>query len=360
MNMKYKIGGVQQEKILELNKSIHEKFEALIVTISDEKEKKKLIARYNEHLFDLKDAYILTYLKDIFASRKMIAKEIDGKVFKWIDFNRLLTYLPLLGINNQKVLSRRFQKYEEYGLILRHIHKKYNKATMEFGGSYTFLHLQDFFYDLFEEYKLDETDEEVSKLAKEMGLDFNSSEVTEKFPVGGHSKVLSIEVTEKFPHNTTIYSNNYTTTEKEKSSNSISKEINDLLETEINDSETIKNLTNIINKNKINFERVKDVIIYCKENNKGYGYIYRALKNNWPIQAEKTIKNTKIEKTSKYIEQQQEEKENLKHEEINLSSAQEKQAINILISQGVTEGHLLKLKTKSINIYLRTLYLALK
>ncbi|MGL5904061.1 MAG: hypothetical protein ACRCZO_15370, partial [Cetobacterium sp.] len=162
-NMKYTVGGVQQERLLELNQQIHEKFETIILNTTDDKEKKKITARYNEHLFDLKDAYILTYLKDIFASRKMIAKEIEGKTFKWVDYSRLLTYLPLLGINNQKVLSRRFQKYEEYGLICRHIHKKYNKTTMEFGGSYTFLHLQTSFYNLFEEYKLDIADEEVAK-----------------------------------------------------------------------------------------------------------------------------------------------------------------------------------------------------
>lgn len=39
-NMKYKVGGVQQEKVLELNKQIHEKFEIVILKIADEKEKR--------------------------------------------------------------------------------------------------------------------------------------------------------------------------------------------------------------------------------------------------------------------------------------------------------------------------------
>lgn len=362
-NMKYKVGGVQQEKVLELNKQIHEKFEVVILKTTDDKEKKKLIAKYNEHLFDLKDAYILTYLKDIFASRKMITKDVDGKIFKWVDYNRLLTYLPLLGINNQKVLSRRFQKYEEYGLIARHIHKKYNKATMEFGGSYTFLHLQDSFYDLFEEYKLDETDEEVAKLAKEMGLNFNFTEVTEKFPVGGHSKVPCIEVTEKFPHNTTIYSNNYTTTEKNlKSSSSISQEIKDLLETEIQDKGTIENLIDVIATNQIEFERVKSVITYSKKNDKGYGYIYQALKKNWNIKTDKQVKNTKIEKTMEYITKQTEEKKVIQENTtpITLTEDDENKAIEILVKQGINKNHLANMKKKSNKIYLNTLNSALR
>lgn len=361
-NMKYKVGGVQQEKVLELNKQIHEKFEVVILKTIDEKEKKKLVAKYNEHLFDLKDAYILTYLKDIFSSRKMITKEVEGKIFKWVDYNRLLTYLPLLGINNQKVLSRRFQKYEEYGLITRHVHKKYNKATMEFGGSYTFLHLQDSFYDLFEEYKLDETDEEVAKLAKEMGLNFNLPEVTEKFPVGGHSKVPCIEVTEKFPHNTTIYSNNYTTTEKSKSSSSISQEIKDLLETEIQDKGTIENLIDVITTNNIDFERVKSVITYSKKSDKGFGYIYKSLKMNWPVPVEKVIKNKKIEKTMEYIQKQTEEKREISENvtTINLTEIEENKAIEILVNQGINKNYLANMKKKNNKIYLSTLNSALR
>lgn len=303
MNMKYKIGGVQQEKTLEINKQIHERFQPLIANASDK----------------------------------------DEKVFKWIEFDKIISYLPLLGLTSHRSISRRFQKYEEYNLLFRHSHKTYNKATGEFGGSYTFIFLQDSFYKIFETDKITDTDNQLAEKAREMGLSFNF-----------------MDRTEMSAHHTTIYSNNYTTTEKEKSSSSISKEISELLEVEISDQETRKNLSIIISKNKITFERVQAVITYCKENNKGFGYIYRALKNNWPVQTRKVVKNTKVEKTEKYIEQQQEEKETLKHEEINLSMDQEKQAINLLNSQGVSEGHLLKLKAKSESIYLRTLYVALK
>ncbi|MGL5903541.1 MAG: hypothetical protein ACRCZO_12730, partial [Cetobacterium sp.] len=227
--------------------------------------------------------------------------------------------------------------------------------------SYTFLHLQTSFYNLFEEYKLDIADEEVAKLAKEMGLDFNSPEVTEKFPVGGHSKVPCIEVTEKFPHNTLIYSNNYTTTKNQKSSSSISQEISDLLKSEIDDPSTIENISEVINKNQISFDRVKSVITYCKQKNKGYGYIYKSLKMNWPIPEEKKVKNTKLDKTLEYIETQIKEKNIRTTTPITtLTPEEEAKALEILEKEGQNRNFLETMKRKSIGTYYKTLASVLK
>lgn len=361
-NMKYTIGGVQQEKILELNKQIHEKFEVVILKTTDDKEKKKLIAKYNEHLFDLKDAYILTYLKDLFGSRKMITKEVDGKIFKWVEFDKIMSYLPLLGLTSHRSISRRFQKYEEYNLLLRHSHKTHNKVTGEFGGSYTFIFLQDSFYKIFETNKITDTDNQLAEKAKEMGLHFNFTDKTEMSSEGQDRNVFSPDKTEMSAHNTTIYSNNYTTTEKSKSSSSISKEINDLLETEIQDRGTIENLIDVITTNKIDFERIKSVIDYSKKSDKGFGYIYKSLKMNWPVPVEKITKNKKIEKTMEYIQKQTEEKREISENvtTINLTEEEENRAIEILVKQGINKNHLTNMKKKSNKIYLNTLNQALR
>ena len=359
-NMKYTIGGVQQEKLLELNQQIQEKFETIILNTTDDKEKKKITARYNEHLFDLKDAYILTYLKDIFASRKMITKEVDNKTYKWIEFDKIMSYLPLLGLSSHRSISRRFQKYEEYNLLFRHSHKAYNKIIGEFSGSYTFIYLQDSFYKLFETDKVSDTDDQLAEKAKEMGLFFNSTDRTEMSADRQDRNVHSLDRTEMSVVNTTIYSNNYTTIEKQKSSSSISQEISSLLKFEIDDPSTIENISEVISKNQISFDRVKSVITYCKQKNKGYGYIYKSLKMNWPIPEENKIKNTKLDKTLEYIETQIKEKNSLTTTITTLTPEQEAKALEILEKEGQNRNFLETMKRKSIGTYYKTLASVLK
>lgn len=359
-NMKYTIGGVQQEKLLELNQQIQEKFETIILNTIDDKEKKKIIARYNEHLFDLKDAYILTYLKDIFASRKMITKEVDNKIYKWIEFDKIMSYLPLIGLSSHRSISRRFQKYEEYNLLFRHSHKAYNKIIGEFSGSYTFIYLQDSFYKLFETDKVSDTDDQLAEKAKEMGLFFNLTDRTEMSADRQDRNVHSLDRTEMSVVNTTIYSNNYTTIEKQKSSSSISQEISNLLKSEIDDLSTIENISEVISKNEISFDRVKSVITYCKQKNKGYGYIYKSLKMNWPIPEENKIKNTKLDKTLEYIETQIKEKNSLTTTITTLTPEQEAKALEILEKEGQNRNFLETMKRKSIGTYYKTLASVLK
>ncbi|MGL5230947.1 MAG: hypothetical protein ACRC8F_09030 [Cetobacterium sp.] len=360
-NMKYTVGGVQQERLLELNQQIHEKFETIILNTKDDKEKKKITARYNEHLFDLKDAYILTYLKDLFASRKMITKLVDNKIYKWIEFDKIMSYLPLLGLSSHRSISRRFQKYEEYNLLVRHNHKAYNKVIGEFSGSYTFIYLQDSFYKLFEADKVTDTDDQLAEKAKEMGLSFNSSDRTEMSADREDRNVHSLDRTEMSVVNTPIYSNNYTTTKNQKSSSSISQEISDLLKSEIDDPSTIENISEVINKNQISFDRVKSVITYCKQKNKGYGYIYKSLKMNWPIPEEKKVKNTKLDKTLEYIETQIKEKNSLTTTPITtLTPEEEAKALEILEKEGQNRNFLETMKRKSIGTYYKTLASVLK
>lgn len=145
-NIKYTIGAVQQSKALEYG-------------------------------LDLKDAFILTYLKEL-TSKKLIQKIIDTNTYYWIDYDALIDYMPLLGISTTKVLGRRFAKYEELGFIKRHLHKSYSKAKGQFSGSWTFIMFEEKFNELFEIGNIANDTTKMNEILEEMGL---STEDTQKF-----------------------------------------------------------------------------------------------------------------------------------------------------------------------------------
>lgn len=145
-NIKYTIGAVQQSKALEYD-------------------------------LDLKDAFILTYLKEL-TSKKLIQKVIDNNTYYWIDYDVLIDYMPLLGISTSKVLGRRFAKYEELGFIKRHLHKSYSKAKGQFSGSWTFIMFEEKFNELFEIGNIANDTTKMNEILEEMGL---PTEDTQKF-----------------------------------------------------------------------------------------------------------------------------------------------------------------------------------
>lgn len=145
-NIKYTIGAVQQSKALEYD-------------------------------LDLKDAFILTYLKEL-TSKKLIQKVIDNNTYYWIDYDALIDYMPLLGISTSKVLGRRFAKYEELGFINRHLHKSYSKAKGQFSGSWTFIMFKEKFNELFEIGNIANNTTKMNEILEEMGL---PTEDTQKF-----------------------------------------------------------------------------------------------------------------------------------------------------------------------------------
>ncbi|MEG0426205.1 MAG: hypothetical protein RR523_14690 [Cetobacterium sp.] len=145
-NIKYTIGAVQQSKALEYD-------------------------------LDLKDAFILTYLKEL-TSKKLIQKVIDNSTYHWIDYDALIDYMPLLGISSTKVLGRRFAKYEELGFIKRHLHKSYSKAKGQFSGSWTFIMFEEKFNELFEIGNIANDTTKMNEILEEMGL---PTEDTQKF-----------------------------------------------------------------------------------------------------------------------------------------------------------------------------------
>ena len=167
-NIKYTIGAVQQSKALEFG-------------------------------LDLKDAFILTYLKEL-TSKKLIQKVIDNNTYFWIDYDALIDYMPLLGISTSKVLGRRFAKYEELGFIKRHLHKSYSKAKGQFSGSWTFIMFEEKFNELFEIGNIANDTTKMNEILEEMGL---PTEDTQKFSlesprelessfIRGNSKMQSV------------------------------------------------------------------------------------------------------------------------------------------------------------------------
>ena len=138
VNMKYTIGEVQQDKLVDLG-------------------------------LDIKDAFILTYLKDMDQLRNIVKQEIEGKIYMWIDYEKLISYLPALGIKTQDGFYRRFKKYENMELVKKHTHRAIVK------GSYTFFNLCPSFFDLFEITKIEPTNEEYEEQLKKMSLFKNTT-----------------------------------------------------------------------------------------------------------------------------------------------------------------------------------------
>ncbi len=267
---KYTVAGVQQNKLLEKG-------------------------------LDLKDGYILTYLRDMSQLKKIIKKKIDGKEHIWVDYRKLLLYLPILKINTEDALGRRLKRYETEGLILRHIHRSMN-------GSYPFFHLTDDFFDLFEISKIEETDDEYQKKLAEMGIEdikeeepdpCNINHPDEKSGglgsktewVGMESRVDSDE---KSGLNTPINNSpkndtqKTTTSEQEGSSHSTIEEsliIKTLTKLEYKASPgTIKNLEKL----SPTPERLEEVIKCALAKGKGAGFIIKAIKENYDLTLQKT------------------------------------------------------------------------
>lgn len=196
-NQKFTIAAVQQTKLLELN-------------------------------LDIKDAFILTYLRDLIGgSNKMVSKVVDEEVYYWVKYENICKYLPILKIENVKVISRRIANYDKLGLVKRHTHRPYSNQRNSFQGSFTFLSLTQKFSELFESSKIQIDQEELEESARIMGLTLSektphrehskvpSTEGTQKFLHSRYSKVPSIEGTQKFFHNTpnnNTPNNNTTTT----------------------------------------------------------------------------------------------------------------------------------------------------
>ncbi len=308
--IKYTIASVQQEKLIELD-------------------------------LDIKDAFILSYLKDtIGANSKFISKVVDNEIYYWIKYSSLIAYLPILKIENEKVIARRFSEYEKLGLIKRHIHKVTNKITKAFVGNYTFINLTDKFSELFEENKIETDVDELEKAAKEMGLSIENNRENFSVPSGeprelfssfgengensqnidisdeiflksrGYSKVPCTEGTQKFRYNTTINNtniNNNTTTKLDNLNKidqmEVSKKISSSSSLKNLDKDTIyqiksalqshglsiptcKNIMTLVEQGNVGLDRIKLVLMTAHLKKWDDGAVYQALRDNWEIKAE--------------------------------------------------------------------------
>lgn len=308
--IKYTIASVQQEKLIELD-------------------------------LDIKDAFILSYLKDtIGANSKFISKVVENEIYYWIKYSSLISYLPILKIENEKVIARRFTEYEKLGLIKRHIHKVTNKITNTFVGNYTFINLTDKFSELFEENKIETDVDELEKAAKEMGLSIENNRENFSVPSGeprelsssfgksgenshnievlegiflesrGYSKVPCTEGTQKFRYNTTINNtniNNNTTTKLDNLNKidqmEVSKKISSSSSLKNLDKDTLyqiksalhshgltvptcKNIMTLVEQGSVGLERIKLVLMTAQLKKWDDGAVYQALRDNWEIKAE--------------------------------------------------------------------------
>lgn len=234
--MKYTIGAVQQEQLIKYD-------------------------------LDIKDAFIITYLKEITNSKKLIRKTVAGKKYVWIDYQSLIDYLPALKINSKDVIARRMANYEKIGLIKKHIHK-----TMAY-GSYTFFYLEEKFNTMFEIQKIEKEDDELEKIKEKMGLlDQQNEETT--FESGGFDSKVETTPTQKSRHNTP----NSILPQKESSSTetdpaaasdeTILKDIKELIVKNGFKNYNSQTLKNIKNYSKGSTEEVKKVIKFMKLKNK--------------------------------------------------------------------------------------------
>ena len=78
---------------------------------------------------DSNDAIILRWFVDFYLSGKMAKVEHDGETYLWINYQTCIDDLPIMRIKNKEVLARHFKKFEQCGLMKRHISRK--------GGIYT-------------------------------------------------------------------------------------------------------------------------------------------------------------------------------------------------------------------------------
>lgn len=254
---------------------------------------------------DIKDAYILTYIRDLIGTKKMIQKIKNDEVYFWVKYEALMNYLPILQINNDKVLGRRISKYEKLGLLKRHIHRKYNPELCKVSNGYTFLKLEEKFQQLFETDKIDDGIEEMKKISEEMGLStvgtqkcFNENKEELKSAHNiNHSKVPTVSSTEKLPHNTKIKDTKIKdTTTNNKSSSPFyefleSEEFSRVNEATKGYISKIDNLT---------YESFKEFYEYSVSQDKEKPlrdfnrFLFTALKANWNIKkSEKTVKKPK-------------------------------------------------------------------
>lgn len=93
------------------------------------------------------------------------------------------------------------------------------------------------------------------------------------------------------------------------------KELKKYLMEHIQDIPTCKNIMFLVENRGLTLERIQTVVEYSKKNNKGNGYIYSALENNWDIPEKKVVVPSSVPTKKKQTLGEEELKDSLPPEE---------------------------------------------
>lgn len=97
---------------------------------------------------DVIDALILRWYVDFLPKMTTITHE--GKNYQWVKYQAVINDLPCIGISNREVISRRFNKFVEAGIMEKYVNKE--------GGTFTCFTLTNKYLILVEDtssYKVD-------------------------------------------------------------------------------------------------------------------------------------------------------------------------------------------------------------
>ena len=110
--------------------------------------------------FSLKssDMLILRWFVDFMDSGKMISKEIDGKLYYWIDYKKIMEDFPILDMKKDAIYMR-LRKMCECKILERKILKKGGYSYYRLGDNYIYL----IYPDLLTEEDLQNKDEAKSE-----------------------------------------------------------------------------------------------------------------------------------------------------------------------------------------------------
>lgn len=99
----------------------------------------EMIFKYN---LDLVDIAILKWFIDLINKEKLVKEIIDGKIYYWVYYKKLLDDMPILKINNKDVIRRRMKIMEEKSILIHYTKKK--------NGTYSYYNIGKNYKDLIE------------------------------------------------------------------------------------------------------------------------------------------------------------------------------------------------------------------
>lgn len=70
------------------------------------------------------DALILRWYIDFRGSGRMTAETVDGHVYYWVSYARVIEDLPILGIKTTKNIARHLDRMVEAGILRKHVKRK--------------------------------------------------------------------------------------------------------------------------------------------------------------------------------------------------------------------------------------------